>query len=107
MTLDEILADLSSAEQKEFGVKLQSLSTSCALTLQAVHNLNAETRLSAECWSLVIQSVLGAVGTAAQQQAITATLRLYTLRGPEVSATHFGVLGRAITMKLFVHLLVK
>src|SRR5208337_4084205 len=103
MMLDDILAGLSVTEQEQVTTKLQSLARHCALTLQAVHNLNAETRLSEECWRLLVQNLLGAADVNAQHQAITVALRQHTLRGPEVSASRFGVLGRAVSVRAFVH----
>jgi hypothetical protein len=107
MTLEEILAGLSLTEREQVTTKLQSLARHCALTLQAVHNLNTETRLTEECWRLLVRSLAGAADPNAQQQAITVAFQKHTLTGPEVPASSFGILGRAVTVRAFVHLLVK
>jgi len=107
MTLDEVLPTLSAAEQTNVKAKLQNLSASCALTLQAVLNLNIESRLTEDYWKLLFQKLAGAADANAQQQAITEAARPYTLQGPEVPRSQFGVLGRAATRSAFVHLLVK
>lgn len=106
-TLHEILASLSPTVQGEVRTKLQDLSRHSALTFQAVHNLNVESRLSEECWKILVQNLIVATNANAQHHAVTMALRPYTLRGPEVSHSQFGVLGHAVTMTAFVHLLVK
>jgi len=71
MTLEEVLPTLSSAEQASIKATLQNLAASSALTLQAVQNLNTESRLTEDCWRFLVQKLAGAADARAQQQAIT------------------------------------